>query len=47
MDAPRCKTRKDTKSFLLGVIVVMLTEAKDGKIATLTHFETILEGFDL
>lgn len=47
MDTPRCKTRKDTKSCLLGAIVAMLIEAKDGKIATISHFEAILEGFAL
>lgn len=45
MDTPRCKTQKTTKSWLLGVTVAMVIEAKDGKIAKLTYFEAILEGF--
>lgn len=31
MDTPRCKTQKGTKSGLLGIIVDMVTEAKDEK----------------
>lgn len=42
MDTPRCKTQKDTKSWLLGVTVAKVTEAKYVKIAKLTYFEAIL-----
>lgn len=38
-------TPKDTKSWLLQVIVDMITEAKDGKIVKPTYCEAILEGF--
>lgn len=38
-------TPKDTKSWLLQVIVDTITEAKDGKIVKLTYCEAILEGF--
>ena len=45
METARCKTQETTKSWLLGVTVAMVIEAKDGKIAKLTYFETILEDF--
>lgn len=38
-------TPKDTKSWLLQVIVDTITEVKDGKIVKLTYCEAILEGF--
>lgn len=41
----RCKTQKDTKSWVLVVTVAMVTEAEDGKIAKFTYFKAILEGF--
>lgn len=55
MDTPRCKTQKDTKSWLLtqknikcwllGVTVAMVAKNKDGKIAKLSYFEAIIEVF--
>lgn len=45
MDTVNCKPQKDTKSWLLGVTAAMVTEAEDEKIAILTYFEVILEGF--
>lgn len=45
MDIPSCKTQTDTKSWVLGVTVAMVTEAKDLKIAKLTDFKAILERY--
>lgn len=45
MDTNGCKTQKDIKSWLLRVTVSIVMDATDGKIAELTYFEVILEGF--
>lgn len=45
MDTPKCKTQRDTKSWLVWVTIAMVTVAKNGKIAKLTEFEDILAGF--
>lgn len=47
MDIPKFKTRKDTKSCLLGIIVVRVTGAKDKRLAKLIYFGDIFEGFTL